>query len=134
MLGSVSMYQIENSEIDQVMNKVIGMNISDNASNVNEILMFSVGVRIKGTEDSVSSLWLSEELRGAKLIRNMSISLFLTSFMWVCGRIMVRVMDRITVMVIVGIIRLMFYHLDLHQGFWCLRPVEYYYPLVERAG
>lgn len=34
----------------------------------------------------------------------------------------------------VGVVRLMFYHLDLHQEFWCLRPAECCFPLIEEGA
>lgn len=115
MFGSVFMYQVENSVMDHVMNRVIGMNVSESVSSVIDILMFSVVVIISGGGESVS-LWLLfiRRLIGIRLMKNISNRLFLGS----CGLgfIMVeKVNDRKIVKVIVGIIRSMFYHLDLHQ-------------------
>lgn len=45
---------------------------------------------------------------------------------------MVNVSSRKTVKVVVGVIAFMFYYLELRQVFWCLRPMEDCYPLVER--
>lgn len=67
-------------------------------------------------------------------MKNSNIRLFLILLCGVGCCVMEISRERKIVSVIVGIIRLIFYHLDLHQGFWCLRPVEYYYPLVEGAG
>lgn len=45
---------------------------------------------------------------------------------------MVNVSSRKIVKVVVGVIVFMFYYLELRQVFWCLRPMEDCYPLVER--
>lgn len=43
--------------------------------------------------------------------------------------------DKKIVRMMVGEVKFMFYHLDLHQEFWRLRPVENFSPLIEeRAG
>lgn len=46
--------------------------------------------------------------------------------------LIVSVKDKNTARVIVGVIVFMFYYLELRQVFWCLRPMEDCYPLVER--
>lgn len=133
--GSVDIYQVENSMMDHVMNRAIGINRREGVSSVIEMLMFSVVVEISGVDERVS-VWLlfSSGLIGIRLMMNSRSMLFL---ILLCGVGLVAIdisRERNTVRTIVGVIRLIFYHLDLHQGFWCLRPVEYYYPLVEGAG
>lgn len=45
------------------------------------------------------------------------------------------VREKKTVKIMVGEVKFIFYHLDLHQEFWRLRPVENFSPLIEkRAG
>lgn len=135
VFGSVDMYQVENSIMDHVMNRAIGMNSRDRVSSVIEMLMFSVVVKISDGDERVSA-WLlfSSGLIGIRLIINSSIRLFLILLCGV-GLVVISVSREMnTVSAIVGVIRFIFYHLDLHQGLWCLRPVEYYYPLVEGAG
>lgn len=40
------------------------------------------------------------------------------------GRIVEIIKEKKIVRMMVGVVRLIFYHLDLHQEFWRLRPVE----------
>lgn len=101
LCGSMAMYQVENSVMDQVINSAIGINMSDVVSRVIEMLMFSVGVVISGISESVSSLLFSSELIGARLIRNSSMRLFLALF----GFMIVIISDSRMVMAIVGVIR-----------------------------
>lgn len=53
-LGSEDIYQIENSVIDHVIKRAMGINRSDSVSSVIEMLMFSVVVVIRGGDDRVS--------------------------------------------------------------------------------
>lgn len=53
---------------------------------------------------------------------------------WVRSFIIEKVRYIKIVVVSVGIMMSMFYYLDLHQEYWCLRPVEDYYPLVEEKS
>lgn len=98
LYGSVVMYQVENSVIDHVINRAIGINSSDSISRVMEMLIFSVGVMIKGMSEIVSSLLFSSELIGARLIKNSSIRFFLLF----CGCMMDMVRDRRMARMIVG--------------------------------
>lgn len=100
LFGSVAIYQVENSVIDQVINRVIGINSSDSVSRLIEMLMFSVGVMIRGVSDNVSSLLFDSELIGIRLIRNSSIRFFLA----LCGCKMDVVRDRRMAKTIVGVI------------------------------
>lgn len=100
LFGSVAMYQVENSVIDQVINSVIGINSSDSVSRLIEMLIFSVGVVIRGVSDSVSSLLFNSGLIGIRLIINSNIRFFLA----LCGCKMDRVRDRRMARVIVGVI------------------------------
>lgn len=78
IFGSEDMYQIENSVMDHVMNRAMGMKVKDSVSRVIEMLMFSVGVVIRGRSVIVNSLsLLSNELRGIMLIINVSIRICL---------------------------------------------------------
>lgn len=100
LFGSVAIYQVENSVMDQVINRVIGINSSDSVSRLMEILMFSVGVMIRGVSDSVSSLLFDSGLIGIRLIRNSSMRFFLA----LCGCKIDVVRDRRIARVIVGVI------------------------------
>lgn len=102
MFGSVAMYHIENSVIDHVINRAIGVNSSDAVSRVMEMLIFSVGEIISGMRDSVSSLLFNSWLVGIRLIRKSIMRLFLVLL---CGCIMDIVKDSIIVSMIVGVIR-----------------------------
>lgn len=102
MFGSVAMYHIENSVIDHVMNRAIGVNSSDAVSRVMEMLIFSVGEIISGMRDSVSSLLFNSWLIGIRLIRKSTMRLFLVLL---CGCIMDIVKDSIIVRMIVGVIK-----------------------------
>lgn len=102
LLGSVVIYQLENSVMDHVINRVIGINVNDKVSMLMEILMFSVGVMINGVSDSVSSLLFDSWLIGIRLIRNNNMRFFLA----LCGFKMDMVRDRKMVMMIVGVIEL----------------------------
>lgn len=102
MFGSVVMYHIENSVIDHVMNRAIGVNSSDVVSRVMEMLIFSVGEIISGMRDSVSSLLFISWLIGIRLIRKSIMRLFLVLL---CGCIMDIVKDSIIVRMIVGVIK-----------------------------
>lgn len=102
MFGSVAMYHIENSVIDHVMNRAIGVNSSDAVSRVMEMLIFSVGEIISGMRDSVSSLLFNSWLIGIRLIRKSIMRLFLVLL---CGCIMDIVKDSIIVRMIVGVIK-----------------------------
>lgn len=102
MFGSVAMYHIENSVIDHVMNRAIGVNSSDVVSRVMEMLIFSVGEIISGMRDSVSSLLFNSWLIGIRLIRKSIMRLFLVLL---CGCIMDIVKDSIIVRMIVGVIK-----------------------------
>lgn len=102
MFGSVVMYHIENSVIDHVMNRAIGVNSSDVVSRVMEMLIFSVGEIISGMRDSVSSLLFISWLIGIRLIRKSIMRLFLVLL---CGCIMDIVKDSIIVRMIVGAIK-----------------------------
>lgn len=128
MLGSDDMYQVENSIIDHVMNSATGVNTRDSVSSVMVMLMFSVGVKIKGEIDMVSSLLLlSKELSGIVLIINISIKVyFVLLIVWgLVGFRVDRVKEIKIARVIVGVVRSIFYYLDLHQEFWRLRPKEF---------
>lgn len=46
--------------------------------------------------------------------------------------VIVSARERNTARVIVGVMVFIFYYLELRQVFWCLRPMEDCYPLVER--
>lgn len=70
------MYQVENSIMDHVINRAIGVNRVDSVSSVKEISMFSVGVVINGISDNVNSLLFNNELIGMRLIRKSSIRFF----------------------------------------------------------
>lgn len=102
MFGSVPIYQAVNSVIDHVINRVIGVNRSEAVSMVIEMLMFSVGVVIRGSNDSVCSLFFISGVIGIRLTINNSIRLFLI-FLGDCG--IDRIRDRIMVRVIVAVIR-----------------------------
>lgn len=102
MFGSVAMYHMENSVIDHVMNRAIGVNSSDAVSRVMEILIFSVGEIISGMRDSVSSLLFNSWLIGIRLIRKSIIRLFLVLL---CGCKVDIIKDSIIVRMIVGAIR-----------------------------
>lgn len=105
MCGSVFIYQVENSVMDHVMKRAIGINRSDSESSVIEMLMFSVVVMISGEDDSVSSLLLlSRGLIGIRLMKNRSIRLFLV-LLCVIGFMVVIIKDRAMVSVIVGVIK-----------------------------
>lgn len=78
MFGSEDMYQIENSMMDHVMNRAIGVNIIDKVSMYIVTGMFSVVVRIRGVKDIVSSeLLYIRWLSGIRLTKNSNMSLFL---------------------------------------------------------
>lgn len=102
MFGSVAMYHIENSVIDHVINRAIGVNSSDAVSRVMEMLIFSVGEIISGMRDSVSSLLFNSWLIGIRLIRKSIMRLFLVLL---CGCIMDIVKDSIIVSMIVGVVK-----------------------------
>lgn len=101
LYGSVVMYQVENSTMDQVINRAIGRNSRDVVSRMIEMLIFSVGVVISGISDSVSSLLFISGLIGIRLMRNSSIRLVLAFF----GFMIVMIRDSMMVRVIVGVIR-----------------------------
>lgn len=87
MFGSEAMYQIENSVIDHVMNRAIGIKVKDSVSSVIVMLMFSVGVIIMGSSVIVSSLlWFNSVLRGIILIMNISIRVCLVLLRLNLGR------------------------------------------------
>lgn len=102
MFGSAAMYHIENSVIDHVINRAIGVNSSDAVSRVMEMLIFSVGEIISGMRDSVSSLLFNSWLIGIRLIRKSIMRLFLVLLY---GCIMDIVKDSIIVRIIVGVIK-----------------------------
>lgn len=56
MFGSEAIYQIENSVMDHVINRATGIKVKDSVSSVIVMLMFSVGVVIRGGSVIVSSL------------------------------------------------------------------------------
>lgn len=101
LCGSVDMYQLENSVIDHVINRAIGINSSDSVSSVMEISMFSVGVVIRGISDIVSSLLFNSGLMGIRLMRKSSIRFFLA----LCGCMVDIVSDKRMVNIIVGAIK-----------------------------
>lgn len=100
LFGSAAIYQVENSVMDQVINRAIGINSNDSVSRLMETLMFSVGVMIRGISDSVSSLLFDSGLIGIRLIRKSNIRLFLA----LCGCKTDVVRDRRIARVIVGVI------------------------------
>lgn len=107
IFGSVDIYQVENSVIDHVMNRAIGINIRDSVSSVIEMLMFSVVVAISDGDDRVSlELLFSSKLIGIRLIINSNIRLFLILLIGV-GLSVIEINREIKIVnVIVGIIRL----------------------------
>lgn len=127
ILGSDAIYQMENSVIDHVINNAIGIKVSDSVSSVMVMLMFSVGVIIRGSSVIVSSqLSFSSELRGIVLMINVNIRVCLVLFR-LClerGSIVDMIREKKIVRIMVGVIRFIFYYLDLHQEPWRLRPVE----------
>lgn len=55
ILGSEDIYQMENSVMDQVINRATGIKVNDSVSSVMVMLIFSVGVAIRGSSVIVSS-------------------------------------------------------------------------------
>lgn len=75
--GSVDIYHSENSTIDHVINRAIGINVSEIVSITRLILMLIVVMLIMGGDEMVISFSLfSSELRGIRLIMNDVIRLF----------------------------------------------------------
>lgn len=91
---------------------------------------------IGGVDIVVSLSLFSRESSGRRLMMNVVIRLVFVLFRlglgWTNSLVVVRVNSRNTVRVVVGVRAFMFYYLELRQVFWCLRPVEDCYPLVER--
>lgn len=91
---------------------------------------------IGGVDIVVSFSLFSSDSRGSRLIMNAAIRLFFVLFKlglgWVNSLMMVSSSIKSTVRVAVGVMVFMFYYLELRQVFWCLRPMEDCYPLVER--
>lgn len=127
MWGSVDMYHIENSVMDHVTNRAMGMKVSDGVSRMKLMLMFVVVVLMIGGVDNMVSLSLfSREVRGIRLIMNVVIRLFFVSsrFGLINSLMMMSVSDRKIARVVVGMMVFIFYYLELRQVFWCLRPTE----------
>lgn len=55
ILGSDDIYQMENSVMDHVINNATGMKVNDSVSSVMVMLIFSVGVVIRGSSVIVDS-------------------------------------------------------------------------------
>lgn len=91
---------------------------------------------IGGVDIVVSLSLFSRENSGRRLMMNVVIRLVFVLFRlgsgWMNSLVMVSVNSRNTVRVAVGVRMFMFYYLELRQVFWCLRPAEDCYPLVER--
>lgn len=131
------MYHVENSMIDHVTKRAIGMKVSDGVSRIRLMLMLVVVIWMIGGVDTAVSLSLfSRDISGIRLMMNVVIRLFFMLFRfglgWMNSLMMVNVSRRNTVRVAVGVMVFMFYYLELRQVFWCLRPMECCYPLVER--
>lgn len=71
------MYHTENSMIDHVTNKAIGMKVSEGVSRIKLMLIFIVVVLMMGDVDNVVSFSLfSRRVSGTRLMINVVIRLF----------------------------------------------------------
>lgn len=75
------MYHIENSMMDHVMKRAMGIKVSEGVSRMKLMLMFVVVVLMIGGVDNVVSLSLfNRKVRGTRLIMNVIIRLFFVLF------------------------------------------------------
>lgn len=122
MYGSVVIYHIENSMIDHVTNKAIGIKVSDGVSRIRLMLMFVVVRWMIGGVDTIVSFSLFNRAdSGRRLMMNVIIRLFFVLFRfwwgWMNSLVMMSINNRNTVRVAVGVMMFMFYYLELRQVF-----------------